>query len=462
MKKNQSLVQSHSVVRRCGPLCLLIGMALFGCAVSKEPNLSDGLAGQASTPVPAPSATGSSTPTPSPTQPIAAEDPEFDVRRWLDERAEGESSLGNAERRPAEVKSTGQEVIHAAIVATLEPGRTLARENPDVMINPASLIKLATSLVALKELKSDFRFDVRVHADGVLKKDGLFQGDLYFSGSNPILDDTSAKRFAEALAERGIKRLSGKVYVSPDFTYIFRESPDESASLFVKALGLKKVPETAVADAPKGTELFIFRSQRLDRILLYMNSVSSNFVAHRIADRFGGPDRIRRFLVDELGLPPAEVKLETASGLGDNGMTARGIFAVIRELDKELGRQGLRPVDIMAIATERTSTLARRLENFSFEPATVAKTGTLSARDGGPGIAGLAGIAYGKDGPIVFVLMSEGAEVAKHKVMQDDLLKEVLTGRAEPVLFDIATPRDVLQPSETELVSSNDVRRDGR
>ncbi len=433
----------YSVTRMCGLACILAAAATIGCAVPSDPNPHSNNLNNVLTSTP--EATADATPSPSPTPPIAAENPEFDVSAWFDQRAQAEDGE-----------------THAVIIASMDPGRTIARQNPDAVINPASLVKLATSLVALKELGSDHRFEMRVNADGILKKDGLFEGDLYFSGSNPVFEALSAKTVADAISQRGIKHISGKVYVSPDFSYAFRDSAEDSAELFAKTLGFRKIAETAVADKPKGEEILTFRSQPLDEVLFFMNSVSQNFVAHRIADKFGGPERIRQFLVQELKLPEAEVKLETASGLGDNGMTPRGIFAVIRELEREISRQGLKPVDIMPIATEPSSTLARRLRGLDFEPAIIAKTGTLSARDGGPGIGSLAGIAYGKDGPIVFVLMSRGENVGRHKKMHDELLKEAFAGRAEPVPFDVETPRDLLKPSDTEIVSSNDLKREGR
>jgi serine-type D-Ala-D-Ala carboxypeptidase/endopeptidase (penicillin-binding protein 4) len=381
-------------------------------------------------------------PTPTPTPPIAAENAEFDAEAWFTGCCEA-----------------GTE--HAVIVATMEPGRTLARVAPNAVINPASLVKLATSLVALKDLGADHRFSVDVYADGSLRKDGVYKGDLYFSGSDPVFTDDSSAAVAKALTDLGIKRVDGKVFVSSDFSYDFNELPAESAKLLARNLGFRKAPQAEVADKVSGILLFTFRSQPLHRILLYLNTFSSNFVAHRVGQEIGGVDRIKRHLVDELKLPAEEVKLETTSGLGDNGMTATGIFAVIRELERELRRQGREPVDILPIATEKTSTLSRRLSESEFEGAIVGKTGTLSARDGGPGIAILAGIAYQKNGgPIIFVLMSDGRDVSKHKTMHDDLLKLVLDGNADPMPFEVALPRDLLQTSETRVESRSALKKD--
>src|SRR5687767_3162457 len=111
------------------------------------------------------------TPTPTPTPPLAAEEPELDAESWF----------------AARVEDTGK---HAAILASLFPGRTIARLNPDKPFNPASLVKLATSLVALKKLGPDHRFEISVYADGKLRADNTFDGDLYLSGGMPTFNNT--------------------------------------------------------------------------------------------------------------------------------------------------------------------------------------------------------------------------------------------------------------------------------
>lgn len=416
---------------------LLLVLILSTACVSQADNAN---ASANATPVPTSTPSPVSEASPTSTPAIAAESPEFDAAAWFAERnSQGET--------------------HAAIIATMEPGRTIARHEADTLINPASLVKLATSLAALRKLGPDRRFSIRVLADGVLKENGLFDGDLYFDGSDPVFTDVSAGVIVEELKSRGIRRVSGKVLVSPKFSYNFSAFPRVSAQLLAENLRLEKVPRSDVAESPKGTAIFVFNSQPLHRILLYQNTFSSNFVAHRIADEFGGADGVRRFLSDELQLPSSEVKLETSSGLGNNGMTARGIFAVIRELDKELRRHDLQPADIMPMVGEGYSTLERRLTDSEFERAIVAKTGTLSARDGGPGIASLAGIANTESGPVVFVLLSNGRDVFKHKDMQDELLRTVLPPNFEPVKLDISLPRDLLQASETRIEKTGEVGR---
>ena len=85
-----------------------------------------------------------STPTPLPA-------PAFDVVRWYTDRGDD----------PAR---------HGVLVepCSNSGGVALAEDNPDVGFNPASLVKLSTSLTALKKLGKDYRFETKVYLDGTV------------------------------------------------------------------------------------------------------------------------------------------------------------------------------------------------------------------------------------------------------------------------------------------------------
>ena len=381
---------------------------------------------------------------PKPTPPIATEDPEIDVESWFAERVEDTSK-------------------HAAILASLYPGRTMARLNPDTPLNPASLVKLATSLAALKKLSAAHRFEVGVYADGQLQENGTFNGDLYFSGGTPSFDQASAEMIRDELRRLGIEKITGTVYVSPGFGYRYSDTPEHSAGLLSTHLFPNRPPATAIAVKPSGVEIFVLRSQPLDRVLLFQNTFSSNIVAQRVGDAIGGPGGLRRFLIEELGLSPGAVALESTSGLGENAMTARDIFAVLRELDKELARQGLKPHDILPVAGVGRSTLNRRLSDPAFAHAVAGKTGTLSAADGGVGMASLAGyIDTSKGERLAFVLMDEGPSFRLHAEMQEQFLLDVLAGRVVPKPLDIERPPDILSRQDLEIEFRADVPRTRR
>lgn len=369
-----------------------------------------------------------------------SENPDFDAEAWLAERVKDKS-------------------LHSVLIASHEPGRTLARHNIDKPFNPASVVKLATTLVALKKLGANHRYQISVFADGKIDEKGTLGGDLYLGGGAPTFNDNAAKLIEEELKKRGIKGVSGKLYVSKDFSFNFNESAEKSAGLFADSLNLNPKPQTAVAEKPSGTELFVFKSHSLREVLLYQNSSSSNFVAQKIGEAVGGVEVIRQFLTGELGLPTADVKLETASGLGENSMTARGIFIVLQELDAELKRQNLKPIDILPLATENNGTLNNVLKESKFERAVVGKTGTLSAADGGIGMASLAGFIYTKDeGVYIFVLMNQGEEVRQHKDLQNQLLGAVLNSQVKPQNLEIGDSRELLPKSDSSIEDSSSLQ----
>ena len=363
------------------------------------------------------------TPTPPP--------PAFDVVRWFDDRGED----------PAR---------HGVLVQSFDGGVTLAEYNADAGFNPASLVKLSTSLVSLKKLGKDYRFETKVFVEGAADKSGALRGKLYVEGNDPTFGDFDAALIAKKLAERGVKKFEGELVVSPDFVFNFDDKPDEAAGRLAKLL--KFNPKTfTVGGAAAGNPAFSIRSYPLSDILLYMNAHSSNFVAERLGALVGGPEGVRAFLVGELKLPPEQVTLSTTSGLEVNRLTPRGLLAVIRALDEETRRQGLNLVDIMAVASDDYGTLRRRLVGTPLEGAVVAKTGTLVHDDGG--MASLGGIVYTQRyGKVCFVMLNQGSSVAESRAMTDQLLSEIILSQDAPAPIPKPDkPRHMLESSDLEV-----------
>lgn len=335
---------------------------------------------------------------------------------------------------------------HGVLIESLDHEKLFASHNADEVFNPASLIKLATSLVALKKLGADYRFRTQVYMDGKLEPDGTFRGLLYFIGNDPTFGDVAAGMIAAEFRERGIQKLQGGIMVSPDFCFNFSESAEDSAGRLGRALRLGDVT-AGVAGSPSGTRLFAFDSYPLRNVLLYMNARSSNFIAEKIGVVVGGAGGVRQFLVDELQLPASEVTIARVSGREHNRMTPRGLLAVIRALVEETGRQGLRPEDIMPVASDDTGTLRRRLAGTGLEGAVVGKTGTLTSEVDG-GMASLAGVVYTYDkGMIVFAILDQGNRIWDNRQMEDQLLSEVINSQASPLAIASIERRQLLPSS---------------
>jgi D-alanyl-D-alanine carboxypeptidase/D-alanyl-D-alanine-endopeptidase (penicillin-binding protein 4) len=332
---------------------------------------------------------------------------------------------------------------HGVLIETLDGKRTLAALNEDVTFNPASLVKLATSLVALKKLGAGYRFQTRVLLlEGEADPKGARRGKLYVQGNDPTFGDAGANLIGKELRERGIEQLS-EVVVSPEFYFNFSNSPEESAGRLAKVLKLGN-PKTSVASETGGQLLTTVNSNPLSDILLYMNARSSNFIADKIGALIGGATGVREFLVDELKLHADYLTISTVSGREHNRMTPRELLTVIRALIEEAKRQGLEPSDIMPVASDDAGTLRRRLAGTGLEGAVVAKTGTLTAEVDG-GMASLAGIVYTQDqGPIIFAILDQGNRIWDNRQLEDQLLAEVVTNTATPQVIAGPTPRRLL------------------
>jgi D-alanyl-D-alanine carboxypeptidase/D-alanyl-D-alanine-endopeptidase (penicillin-binding protein 4) len=340
---------------------------------------------------------------------------------------------------------------HALLVQSLDGRVTLAEHNADATYNPASLVKLTTSLVALHKLGKDFRFETKFYIEGDVDKSGVLRGRLVVVGNDPTFGDFHATLVAKKLAERGVKKFEGELAVSPDFVFNFTDKPEESAQRLAKVV--KLTPKTfAVSEAPSGEPTFAVLSYPLHDVLLYMNAHSSNFVAERLGALVGGPEGVRTYLINEVKLPPEQVTLATTSGLEVNRMTPRGLVAVIRALDDEAHRQGLELVDIMAVASDDYGTLRRRMVGTPLEGAVVAKTGTLVHDDGG--MASLGGVVYTqKYGKVYFVILNQGSSVAESRQLTDQLLAEITLSQDTPAPIPKSEkPRHQLESTDLEVL----------
>jgi len=362
-------------------------------------------------------------------QPIV---PQYDVALWYGARGEEPEK-------------------HGVLIQTLDGKRVFASHNADTTFNPASLVKLATSLIALKRLGPDFRFNTRVSTDGTVDAEGTLNGNLYLAGNDPTFGDASANLIANELRARGIKRVKEKILAAPGFSFNFNERAEKSAEFAAQVMQLKQ-SATGMSEAMAGTELFVLHSNPLREVLLYMNAHSNNFVADRLGAFLGGTQTMVKYLVEEFKLPPEQVSLETASGLSNNRMTPRGVLVVIKALNEEAARHGLKPEDVMAVVGCDWGTVRRRMEGTGFECALVGKTGTLTTTDGG--MSNLAGIVFTKDSdPILFAILAQGNRIWEHKQMADQLLSETIHEHQPAPLMDNEARRQLLPPNSLRIES---------
>ena len=344
--------------------------------------------------------------------PPAPPAPLFDAAGWYAERGEDPEQ-------------------HGLLIENLDGTRVYASHNPDRTFNPASLMKLATTLAVLRRLGPDYRFETRVYTEGALDKTGTLRGSVYVAGGDPTFGDAGGVVMAKELKARGVSRVAQELVVSPGFSFNNSEKEDDSARRLSKMLQLKE-RATLVGESPPGEPLFVIVSHPLREILLYMNAHSNNFVAEHLGELVGGPDGLERFLVEELKLPADQVEVQRTSGREHNRLTARGIVAVVRALREEAGRHGMRLEDLMPVAGDDAGTLRRRIAGGPLEGALVGKTGTLTQEVDG-GMASLAGVIYTEQaGAVVFAILDRGNRIAENRELEDALLEQVIASQDAP------------------------------
>src|SRR6476469_3987874 len=118
--------------------------------------------------------------------------------------------------------------VQGVLVETLD-GKIVSSQAENEQFNPASTMKLATALVALRTLGPDHRFATGVWTDGVLDKaTGVINGNLYISGRDPSFHYEHGILLARELNGLGIKQVSGDLFVAPGFTMNFSGSAKRS------------------------------------------------------------------------------------------------------------------------------------------------------------------------------------------------------------------------------------------
>jgi D-alanyl-D-alanine carboxypeptidase/D-alanyl-D-alanine-endopeptidase (penicillin-binding protein 4) len=326
------------------------------------------------------------------------------------------------------------------VVETLDGAQTLAEHNADTAFNPASVMKLATSLVALKKLGPDYRYRTNVLADGPIDQAARkLDGDLVFEGNaDPMFATEDAQEVAERIAKLGISRVTGRLRIAGPF-YYFAVGYHSNLSRETSAAKLRGVLQRAgiridgpnVFGEKSGTLLLSHFSDELIRVLLYQNAHSSNAIAEVIGESLGGPQAIQEYLIRQIGLRDSDIYVGRTSGLQFNRITPRAALKVLRVFIESLAGYALKPQDAMPVAGVDTGTLRGRLSRDELRGTVVAKTGTLSSVDNG--VSTLVGIAYTKArGPLLFAVFNSTGGVLAFRRLQDEFVERVIEEAGGP------------------------------
>lgn len=332
------------------------------------------------------------------------------------------------ERLKAEGRDTRR---HGIYVESMETGEPLATFNEDIGFNPASVVKLATTLAALERLGPNQKFHTDFLTTGEIDRGtGTLSGDLIlFSGRDPAFLASDAKRVGEAFKGMGVQKVNGALVVIGNFNCNFKSDNVQSTEIFLKNCGLEfRDPGRLEPEgSPRGRLRVSVESDSLLHIVQYLNAHSVNSIADLLAAHVGGTEDVKRILVGKVGLEPDAVRISRGSGLEVNRLTPRDTVKVLRALFSRLRQYNLDPQAVMAIAGVDSGTLARRFTEKEFAGSIIAKTGTLYTTD--TGVAALAGVMHTKDrGDLLFAIYN-GAEYRRIQHLrdaQDEFLKELM------------------------------------
>ena len=114
--------------------------------------------------------------------------------------------------------------LQGVLIETLD-GKIVSSQSADQPFNPASSVKLATALVALRNFGPNHRFTTGFWTDGSLDKaTGQVMGNLYVTGRDPSFHHEHAVMIARQLNSLGIRSVTGNLIVAPGFTMNFNSS----------------------------------------------------------------------------------------------------------------------------------------------------------------------------------------------------------------------------------------------
>jgi len=363
-------------------------------------------------------------------------------------------------------------VFHAETTS----GEAVASQLADLTFNPASVVKVGTSLWALERLGPDHRYSTVFASTGPWdRSSGRIAGDLVvIGGGDPDFHNENALLVARELNRMGVRSVDGDLVVVPPFWMGWENGSEEPRDPEARNLdmayrllttlergrwkaaqlrtwralsarrGWHDEPEPGiairggvrVAEAAAAAPLAVHRSNPLHCILRRFNVYSNNDIV-RIADGLGGAEGLASFLRARLGAGQGLLDLTTASGQLENRVTARLAVRLIREFLTVAARAGLRPEELLPVAGCDPGPIADMFPHLAAgtqERTVVGKTGTLVTTDGG--VVAFAGTFNSRDrGPVIFCVAAprSGYQARRWRSVEESWLLDLMasTGGAE-------------------------------
>ena len=341
----------------------------------------------------------------------------------------------------------------------------------------ASLTKIATTLVALKNFGPDHQFQTLISATGPVQN-GVLQGDLVITGGgDPLFVWEDAITVGNILNQMGIKQVKGNLIITGSFALNFQRNPLLAGQLLKKALNYttwprpaafqyllmpKRPPKPQVTIAgrvqvammanPQQTLLVRHYSLPLKQLIKEMNVFSNNDMAEMLAEAVGGASVVQSTASELARVPESEIQLINGSGLGpENRISPRAICAMLMAVQREAVAHQLDLADLFLMSglDHRGTVYGRHIPL-----ATVLKTGTLKD------VSALAGVMPTRDrGLVWFAILNRGTNVSAFRTGQDQLLQRLVQQLQLPLEVPSAlTPHSAINTlPELGAVSRNEI-----
>ena len=316
---------------------------------------------------------------------------------------------------------------------------TFAEKRPEVPHASASLTKIATTVAAIESYGVEHRFETVVKKRGEIRE-GKLEGDLIIEGGgDPFFVWEDAIALGNALNELGIEEVTGNLIVTGDFFMNYEGNVPTAANFLQQAFQsqswsssierqyekmqeetprpqLEIIGETVVSESTENTDILLRRdSLPLAEILRQMNTYSNNAMSELIAKLIGGSEGVREIVYTSLPLPPEEIQLINASGLGiENKMSPRAVVKMLRHLEERMAEKGRTLADLFPVTGKNRGTVRDR----ALPKGIPVKTGSLAR------VSTLAGVIPTEThGSVYFVIMNQYGNLNGFRQQQNELLQ---------------------------------------
>lgn len=365
-------------------------------------------------------------------------------------------------------------------------GRVLSSQRPDEPFNPASVVKVGTSLWALDRLGSDHRYETRFGFSGHLEPlTGTIVGDLVVDGgADPDFHLENATLVARRLNSLGIRRVTGDLVVTGLFWMGWEQGVEgrvEDPALRARVMGTRLLaaldsarwdagaesawreqcarrgwpdsprPRLAVDGGVRQTPpvevqpLVVHHSNPLVVTLKRFNTYSNNDLI-RVAEPLGGVSALQQYLAGRLDVRRPDFELSTASGERRNRMTARVVVELMRQFVAVTEAHGETVDAVLPVPgcdPGPTSRMFPRLVSGPHAHTVACKTGTLTTTDGGTVV--MSGVVRSqRHGELLFCVAAPttGRAVTHWRRIEQEWLLDLIgsSGGAEPFACAVEFP----------------------